>query len=84
MGKETLQDYMTWLVALHIANDHAMYYESYDGSDATLYERAEELKEYVKDRIECDSWKLLKDDILEHVLDAVDWERVIDDVFGDE
>lgn len=84
MGKETLEDYMTWLVALHIANDHKMYYETFDGSEASLYERADELKEYVKAVIECDSWQLLKDDILEHALNAVDWERVVTDVFGDE
>lgn len=84
MGQETLSETMTRLVALHIANNHQMYYEAYDDSEASSYDRAIDLGDYVKDAINCDSWEELRDDILEHALAAVDWEQVLTDVFGDE
>lgn len=76
MGKETLEEIATWLMKLHINNSEKLYYEFYNCQSAL------ELKEAVESCIDLDVWALLKEDIINHALNAVDWHAVIYDTYG--
>lgn len=84
MGKITLKEHMTWLIKLHVDNNQQMYCAAYDDSDESLYVRAHKLHDLIADNINCPLWRPIRDDILTHVLEAIDWEEVVTDVFGDE